>query len=129
MGARLGEEDLERLRTLLVEMLLAFRREYLQTTGAKVLEHWRIILDRMVVAANCTRNADEWATKVARSLQVQQLGSSTCSRLLELSNWVRERDAWPDMRRLIDKERGLLEALGRRAAEEAKARREEEAGA
>ena len=121
----INEEQRERLRTLLVEMLLAFRREYLQTPQAKVLEHWRILLDKMQVASRSSRNADEWATQVAKSLQIQQLGNSTCSHLLELSNYVREHDAFPEMRHLIDRERGLLEALGRKSAEEAKVRREE----
>ena len=116
----LDESGKERLRTHLVEMLLAFRREYLKTTGAKVLEHWRILLDRMQSAARSSRNADEWSTHVAKRLQIQGLSSTTCSVLLDLSNFVRENDAWPEMRHLLDRERGLLEALGRKAAEEAK---------
>jgi hypothetical protein len=118
------EQKLERLRTLLVEMLMAFRREYLQTTGCNRLEHWRILLDRMQAAARSSRNADEWATQVAKSLQIQQLGKYACQSLIELSSFVREQDLWPDARRLVDRERGLLEALGRRIAEERKEARE-----
>lgn len=116
--ARLNDTDKERLRTMLVEMLLDLRREYLQTSGAKMLEHWRILLDRMENAAKSSGNADEWATRTARSLQIAQLGSSACSTLLELSSFVRERSAWPEMRHLLSRERGLLEALGRKIAEE-----------
>lgn len=121
----MDEAKREQLRSLLVEMLLAFRREYLQTSQAKVLEHWRIILDRMQIAARTSRNADEWATSVARRLQIQAMGNSLSSALLDLSHFVRENEAWRETRHLIDRERGLLEALGRKAAEEAKARREE----
>lgn len=124
---RLDEAGNERLRTLLVEMLMEYRREYLRTPGAKMLEHWRILLDRMQASARSSRNADEWATMTARGLQIQQLGSSACSTLLDLSNFVRERDAWREMRHLLDRERGLLEALGRRMSEERKAAREEAA--
>lgn len=122
----LEEAKRERLRTLLVEMLLAFRREYLATSQAKVLEHWRILLDKMQISARTSRNADEWASATARRLQIQSLGNSTCSALLELSGFVRDEGAWADMRHLIDRERGLLEALGRKSAEESKARRLEE---
>lgn len=118
------EQKLERLRTFLVEMLMAFRREYLQTSGVNRLEHWRILLDRMQAAARSSRNVDEWATQVAKSLQIQQLGKFACSTLLELSGFVREQDMWPDARRLIDRERGLLEAMGRKIAEERKEARE-----
>lgn len=120
----MDEEKRERLRTHLVEMLLAFRREYLQTSQAKVLEHWRILLDRMQISARSSRNVDEWATDVARRLQIQQLGKLSCSTLLDLSNLVRELDAWPETRSLIDRERGLLEALGRKLVETQKEARE-----
>lgn len=122
---RLDEKQRERLRTLLVEILMEFRKEYLRTPQAKTLEHWRILLDRMQASARCSRNADEWATQTARWLQIPQLGSSTCSALLELSHFVRELEAWPEMRHVIDRERGLLEALGRQMAEQRKAAREE----
>lgn len=124
---RLDEAEKERLRTLLVEMLMELRRAYLQTPGAKMLEHWRILLDRMQAAARSSRNADEWATQTARWLQIQQLGNSASSTLLDLSHFVREREAWPEMRHLLDRERGLLEALGRKMADERKAAREEKA--
>lgn len=116
--ARLNDTDKERLRTLLVEMLLDLRWAYSNTTGFNRLEQWTILLNRMENAAKSSGNADEWATRVARSLQIAQLGSSACSTLLELSSFVRERNAWRDMRHLIIRERGLLEALGRRLHEE-----------
>lgn len=118
------EATKERLRSLLVEMLLEFRRGYLRTTGANTLEHWRIILDRMRQAAKQTRNCDEFATKVQRRLQIQQLGSSGCSALLALSHAVREADAWREVRQIVEKETGLLEALARRIVEAAKEAKE-----
>lgn len=119
-----SEKQIETIRSLLVEMLLEFRRCYLRTTGANMLEHWRIILDRMRQAARQTRNADEWATKVQRRLQIPQLGSSGCSALLALSHAVREADAWRDFRTLVDRETGLLEALARKVVEAEKAAKE-----
>lgn len=116
----ISEQVKEKLRTLLVEMLLEFRREYLRTPSCKTLEHWRILLDRMRQASMQTGNADEWATKVQRRLQIPQLGNSGSSVLLDLSAHVREHGAWREMREVIERETGLLEALGRKCAEERK---------
>jgi hypothetical protein len=116
----------ERIRTLTVEMLIAFRSEYLQTPGKNVQEHWRILLDRMRQAARQTGNVDEWATKVQRRLQIPMLGNLASSALLALSHAVREADAWRDFRLLIERETGLLEALGRQVAEAEKERKEQE---
>lgn len=116
--ARLNDTDKERLRTLLVEMLLDLRWAYSKTSGFKRLEQWQIVLNKMVSAVNTSGNADEWATLAAKMLQIEQLGSSACSTLLELSTFVRERGAWREMRHVILRERGLLEALARRVNEE-----------
>lgn len=109
----LDEKQREKLRDLLVESLLSFRRQYLQTSGCNQLENWRIVLDRMQAASRSSSNVDEWMTQVAKWLQIQQLGKDASSDLLSLSQFVHERDAWPEARRIIDRERGLLECLGR----------------
>lgn len=116
--ARLNDTDKERLRTLLVEMLLELRFAYSKTPGFKKLEQWQVLLNKTVSAVNTSGNADEWATLAAKMLQIEKLGSSACSTLLELSQFVRERGAWREMRHLILRERGLLEALARRLNEE-----------
>lgn len=120
-----SEKQIEEIRTRLVEMTLEFRRGYLQTSGANMLEHWRIILDRMRQASRQTRNTDEWATKVQRRLQIPALGNSGSSALLALSHAVREADAWRDLRTLIDRETGLIEALARQIVEADKAAKAE----
>lgn len=123
---RLNEKDEERLRSLLVEMLLEFRRLYLDTSGCKRLEYWRMLLDAFRDAATSTANTDAWATSIQHSLRIEQLGNSACSTLLELSSFVRERSAFRDLRRLCREEYGLLEALGRKINEEQKAKWEAE---
>jgi hypothetical protein len=67
---------------------------------------------------------DEWATKVTRRLQIPQLGNSGSSALLALSHAVREADAWRDLRLLIERETGLIEALARQIVEAEKAAKE-----
>lgn len=120
----MSETDKEKLRTMLVEVLLELRSLYLRTSQANVLEHWRIILDRMQIAARTSGNIDEWVTSASLRLQIPQLGNSASSTLLQLSNFVRERDGWRVARTVVDRERGLLEALARKTVEEEKASRE-----
>lgn len=113
------EATKERLRSLLVEMVIEFRRGYLRTPQKNLLKHWQIILNRMRSAVMSTSSVDEWVTQVQRRLQIPALGNSGSSALLDLGGHVREHDLWAELRDIVWRETGLIEALARRIAETA----------
>lgn len=112
------------LETMLVEVLLSFRQQYLRTPGANTLENWRIVLDRMVASSRSSETVDKWFTMVQKRLQIPQLGKELSSDLLSLSQYVHDNDVWPEARNMIERERGLLEALGRSISDKRKEERE-----
>lgn len=116
----LDEATKDKLRTKTVEVLLVMRAAYL-ASGANPLKHWDQIQDRMRSAARRSQTPEEWATALARGLQLPALSSSGSRALLDLVAAVAERGcaaAWLD---LIEREYGLLMALCRLCAEERRA--------
>lgn len=120
----LNEEKRERLRTLLVELLLDVRSQYLQTPGCNVLKHWDQMASRMRAASRMTETADEWTTHLMRSLQIPSPNKYSSASLLALTSQAREWRADGELLDLIERELGLLIAMTRKCAEERKDARE-----
>lgn len=113
----LVEAAKEKLRTLTVEVLLSMRAAYL-ATGASPLTHWDTLQNRMRSAARRSENPEEWATALARGLQLQALNSSASRALVDLVAHVAEQSCAPAWLDLVEREYGLLMAMTRRLAEE-----------
>ena len=126
--ARLDDEQLERLRTMTVEVLLTVRAMYLSEYGGSVaLKHWEHLQTRAMSAARRAANPDEWTTLVLRGLRLQSVSKSASRALVDLGSAVKElgaQQAWLDM---VEREIGLLMAMARLAAEERQQQREERA--
>lgn len=119
------EQDKERLRTLVVELLLTVRRQYARTSGFNPIKQWEILSNRMRAAARTSENADVWSTNLLRGLQVEAPDKDSSACLIELTAWVREHRATDAMLDLIEKEHALLVAMARSLLDK---RREQAAG-
>ena len=114
---RLKEDELERLRTKTVELLLELRRAYL-AHGGNAITHWDRIQNVLLSACRRCESPDEVATSMCRSLQLPALGSSGSRALIDLGAAVRELGAaraWLDV---CERETGLIMAMARLSAEE-----------
>jgi hypothetical protein len=120
----LDETTKEKLRTLTVEVLLVMRAAYL-AAGANPIKHWEQLQDRARSAARRSQSPEEWATALARGLQLPALSSSGSRALVDLVAAVAERGCAVEWLDLIEREYGLLMAMTRLCAEERKAAREE----
>ena len=120
----LSEEQKELLRNKTVEVLLALRAEYLRTGQANPLKHWDMLQTRMRTASRTCATPEEWATSIARRLQIGALGKDSSRCLKVLADEVRERDCAADWLDLTERETGYLMALCRLAAEQRKEARE-----
>lgn len=121
---KLDEQAKERLRTQTVEVLLDLRAAYLATAGANPLKHWDQLQDRMRAAARTCASPEEWATKMARDLQLAAPNLSSSRSLLALVHEVTERRCARPWLDLIEREHGYLLAMARLSAEQRKAARE-----
>ena len=117
----LDEIAKEKLRSLTVELLLEVRAAYLSTPHANALKHWDMIQDRIRLAARTTTGAEEWATSIARALQLGAPRASYSAALMALTHEVHERRAASSFLDLVDSEWGFLMALARSIAEQRKA--------
>lgn len=126
--ARLDEEQLEELRGLTVDLVLAIRAEYLRTPQANALKHWDLLGSRMLLAAKTTTSVREWTTRVRRDLAIASAPSprsSGCSVLLdERVGELRCARQWLDM---IEREGGYIVAVARMQAEEQREARKQSA--
>lgn len=120
----LGDPEKERLRALTVEVLLALRAEYLRTPQANVLKHWDLLQTRMRSASRTCATPEEWATSMARRLQIGTLGVSSARCLTDLADFVREHGCAAQWLDIVERETGYLMALCRLAAEQRKEARE-----
>lgn len=120
----LEENDKERLRTLTVEVLLALRAEYLRTPQANILKHWDMIQTRMRSASRTCATPEEWATSVARRLQIGTLGVASARCLTDLVHVVTEKRCASDWLDLVERETGYLMAMARLCAEQRKEAKE-----
>ncbi len=113
--------ELETVRLLVVDLMLAWRQQFL-AGGGSALKQWEQIETRMVSAAKRSSGPMEWPTLVARGLRLPGPSKATSSAMLAL---VRHVDGLcsvgvltPDrFLGLIEAERGLLVALAREAVE------------
>lgn len=120
----LDEKSKERLRTLTVEVLLALRAEYLRTPSANALKNWDLLQSRMRGAARTCATPEEWATTIARKLQIGAMSPSSARCLTDLVHVVTEQRcaaAWLD---LVERETGYLMAMARLCAEQRKEARD-----
>lgn len=108
------------LRALLMEWLLALRREYL-ATGANAITHWDQLQTRMIAASRTTGTVAGWVSKVRYSLRLgaPSRDSSQCSTALERET-QEERVKDADVLRLVERRAPMLVALARVTAEERK---------
>lgn len=120
----LDEKIKERLRSLTVEILLALRSEYFKTGQANALKNWDILQSRMRSASRTCQAPEEWATHIARNLQIGALGLDSSRCLTCLSDYVREAGCAREWLDLTERETGHLMALCRLAAEQRKEARE-----
>lgn len=121
-----GENRLDLLQEMTVTLLDRVRRDALQA-GLKPLKQYEQIQSRVRLAAATAATVEEWATTVARGLQVSSLSSSSSSALRDLVDAVRDASVhwkitlgravarWLDM---IERETGYIIALLRARAEE-----------
>jgi hypothetical protein len=122
--AKLNDERAERLRTKTVELLLEVRRAYL-AIGANPIKHWDQIQSRMLSAARRSTTVDEWVSSLCRGLGLPALNSLASSAVVSLSAEVREADVSREWLDLMQREYGLLMAMTRLAADEARRAAEE----
>lgn len=126
--AKLDDEQLEKLRTKTVDLLLDLRAEYLRSSQANVLKHWELLQTRMTRAARRAASVDEWETIVRRSLQLGAPSLNSSRSLLDLSGTVRELGASRDWLSLLHREYGLLLAMARLASERRREAHDPETG-
>jgi hypothetical protein len=129
--ARLDEEQLERLRTLTVEVILALRGMYLREYGGSVaMKHWEHLQTRALSAARRSANPDEWVTLMLRGLRLLNVApSKACSRVsVDLGALVREMGAQQQWLDMVEREIGLLMAMSRLAAEKKQEERDGKEG-
>ena len=112
--ARLTEHRQDKIRTALVEFILAARRRYLRTYGsAVVLKHWDQLQGRMLSAARRSGTADEWTTAVLRGLQLSttmdKAGAQTVWDLSKVAQSYGHREVLD----IVERETGLLMAMAR----------------
>lgn len=119
-----SEEQRERLRTVLVEMLLEIRAAYLKN-GASPLKHWDQLQNRSLSAARRASTADEWVTMLCRGLQLPSLSSSASSALLALSHEARETGQRVCLD-VVERDLTLLLAMARKIAEDRRDARDAE---
>jgi hypothetical protein len=119
-----GTGQKEKLRTQIVEVLIAYRRQYL-ATGASALTHWDILQNRTMSAARRSGTMDQWVSLLAQKLQLQAPDKGACSAILDLTAFVRELGSGADgvALSMIRSELGLLMALTRKCAEERREQR------
>lgn len=117
---RLDEAEREVLREQIVLFVLAVRREYLRSPGVNVLKHWDQIRDRMRSAARRAESVADWATLVLRGLNLPSPRSDLSSILVGLTEHVRRADALAEMLDLVEREHGLILALARLRADDAR---------
>lgn len=115
--AKPTEDQLEKLRTRIVEVLLEARRIYLREDMKRALKHWEQIQNRALAAARTSSSMDEWVTRLCRGLQLPALDSSGCSAVLDLTHLAREVGQAHALA-LVERETGLLMALARVASEQ-----------
>lgn len=126
---RIAEAQLEDLRTKTVEVLLEMRAAYLRSGAANVMKHWDILQSRMLSAAARSANPDEWATLLARGLQLGAPSKSRSQALVDLGAKVKELRAEREWLRLMEREFGLLMAMARLTSEQRRETRERVADA
>lgn len=116
------DADLERLRTMTVELLLDLYRQALRN-GWNALDLWDQIANRLRAAARTTTSPEEWASQMLRKLTLASPDKYSSASLADLSAHVREHgwaNPWLD---LLGREHGYLIALARKLNEERKAER------
>lgn len=116
----LDQASKKRLEDLTVELLLALRSEYLRTGSANMLKHWDILQSRALSASKTCANPEEWATQIARKLQIPKLSADSSRCLVALANEVRERGCAADWLAMCEREAGMLMALCRLESERRK---------
>ncbi|HEU5276813.1 MAG TPA: hypothetical protein VFU97_24365 [Xanthobacteraceae bacterium] len=126
----IDEKLKERLRSATVEALLEIRAAYLSTPQANALKHYELIETRMRSAARMTSNPEEWATMMARMLQLPAPSSRYSAALLALTHLAHENKCASEWLDLIEREYSFLLVLMRKIVEERReARAAEKEGA
>lgn len=113
----LDEKAKERVRTLVVEIVLEVRRAYLASPSSNVLKHWDQLHGRMKAAARTTASPEEWASRFASGMRVRASSSSGSRALIDLVHFVREHDANREFFEMLDREHDYMMALARLSAE------------
>jgi hypothetical protein len=115
----LNENDREKLRHLTVELVLTLRVLHLQAGGSP-LKHWSAIQDRLRAAARTCGSVEELGTKLARDLQIADLGKHGSRALTELADMVREKGLTSQWLDLLESEHSYIMALARLTVEQRK---------
>lgn len=113
----LSKQEKEQLRTLLVEVVLEVRQQYLWGPSPNVPKHWEQLHGRMKQAARTTQTAEEWASRFTRGMGVQALTSQGSQALIDLVHFVTEQDATLEFFGTLDREHSYLIALARLTAD------------
>lgn len=111
------ELRLEKLRTLLVELVLSLRRQYL-AAGGNAITHWERLENAIVAAARQSGTIDRWTTKIRNKLNLSGLSGDDARILLDLCSQVKELGADRECLGLAREETALLIAMARKCAEE-----------
>ncbi len=125
---RLDRGTAERLRTLTMEFLLDVRALYLREYARTVAKrHWDHLATAIRIATRTAEGPEEWATIVCRQLRLPSLTSSGSRGLLDLTEYVRERDLTEAWFELLSRESGHVMALARATSDARKEARDVEA--
>lgn len=115
----ISESQRDKLTSLTVELLLTIRAQHLRA-GGNVLKHWSAIQERLRAAARTCVNVEEAVTKLARDLQIVDLGKDGSRALSDLAECARDCGRASEWLNLVEAEHGYIMALTRLAAEQRK---------
>lgn len=120
----MAKEELRKIETAALEMMLEIRRAYIASVNGKVaMNYWEQLQNRARAAALTTAGASEWVSAVIRGLRIGSLNSSGSRALLDLVKVCDETENGHDLfLRYVEREHATLIALTRRVVEEKKER-------
>lgn len=110
----LNDGQRKQLETLLVEMIIGFRAQFLRNhKGRPPLNYWEQIQNRVRSAARTTTTVSEWASAMQRGLQIEALDSWASRALVDLVAFCDEQDAHLECLDLLDRDHAMVLALVR----------------
>jgi hypothetical protein len=113
----LDAKQRERLETLIVEVVLDHRIEYLRK-GGKVLTHWDRLSGALQIAASESANPKQFLTRIADHLGIVNPGKGSCRGSVELVHFVTEHSCENEFLALVEESHSYLMSLARLTSEE-----------